>query len=153
RRQGGCEGRGGEGRREAPRRRIARHARHGRPLQGRREEGRGEEGRAEKVRSRMSRMRRVHLASLMLGLALPATAAAEIVRCAAPDGRVTYQQIPCESGTEARVGIPSEYPAPNSTERDRLLAREAALDRRLEAERERWQQDAALRAAREEREL
>ena len=101
----------------------------------------------------MFRMRRVHLASLMLGLALPATAAAEIVRCAAPDGRVTYQQIPCESGTEARVGIPSEYPAPNSTERDRLLAREAALDRRLEAERERWQQDAALRAAREEREL
>ena len=101
----------------------------------------------------MSRMRCVHIASLVVAFFLPAPAAAEIVRCAGVDGRVTYQQIPCESGSEARVGIPNNYPAPNSAERDRLLAREAALDRRLEAERERWQQDAALRSAREEREL
>ena len=98
-------------------------------------------------------MRRARLASVLLALAVPAEAGAEIVRCAGADGRVTYQQIPCESGSEARVGIPSEYPAPNVAERDRLLAREAALDRRLETERDRWQQDAALRAAREEREL
>ena len=101
----------------------------------------------------MSGMRSAPLACLVIALVIPAAAAAEIVRCAAVDGRVTYQQIPCESGTEARVGIPTDYPAPNSAERDRLLAREAALDRRLEAERDRWQQDAALRAAREEREL
>jgi hypothetical protein len=85
---------------------------------------------------------------------LPLAAGGEIVRCAAPDGRVTYQEVPCsEASRESRVGIRSEYPPPNQAERDRLLAREAALDRRLEAERDRWQQDAALRAAREEREL
>jgi hypothetical protein len=101
----------------------------------------------------MCRMRRVHVASMVFALFLPAPVVAEIVRCAGTDGRVTYQQIPCESGSEARVGIPNDYPAPNSAERDRLLAREAALDRRLEAERDRWQHDAALRAASEEREL
>lgn len=91
---------------------------------------------------------------LLAALALPAVAGAEIVRCAGADGRVTYQQLPCGGDmTEQRVGIPTEYPAPNHAERDKLLAREAALDRRLEAERDRWQHDAALRAAREEREL
>jgi hypothetical protein len=92
------------------------------------------------------------LAPLCLALVLPAAASAQIVRCAGSDGRVTYQQIPCADGNEQKVGIPSDYPPPNTAERERLLAREAAVDRRLEAERDRWQQDAALRVAREERE-
>jgi hypothetical protein len=102
-------------------------------------------------------MRRALLPNLLLGLVFVSGTAAhagEIVRCKGAGGSVTYQQIPCGSDTsEQRVGVASEYPPPNQAERDRLLAREAALDRRLEAERDRWQQDAALRAAREEREL
>lgn len=81
-------------------------------------------------------------------------AAPDIVRCKDSRGGVTYQAAPCPDKTdESRPGILSEYPAPNTAERDRLLAREAALDRRLESARDRWQHDAALRAAREEREL
>ena len=97
-------------------------------------------------------MRNLSLA--LLAMALPLGAEADIVRCAGPDGRVTYQEVPCsEASAEHKTAIRSEYPPPNQAERDRILAREAALDRRLEAERDRWQQDAALRAAREEREV
>ena len=99
-------------------------------------------------------MRSVTLVAACLALAVPLGAAGQIVRCAGPDGRVTYQEVPCvDASAERKVGIPVAYPPPNQAERDRLLAREAALDRRLEAERDRWQHDAALRAAREEREL
>lgn len=81
---------------------------------------------------------------------LAATAApGEIVRCAGPDGRISYQETPCpESTVEKRVGIPTEYPAPNIAERDRIFAREAALDRRLEARRDRELQEAMAREAR-----
>jgi hypothetical protein len=98
-------------------------------------------------------MRNLSFALLALALPLGATAA-DIVRCAGPGGRVTYQEVPCsEASAESKTSIRSEYPPPNTAERERLLAREAAADRRLEAERDRWQQDAALRAAREDREL
>ena len=81
------------------------------------------------------------------------TQAADIVRCVGLNGAVTYQQAPCpESTSETLVGIPTEYPAPNLAERDRLLAREADLYKRLEARREREANEAALREARLERE-
>jgi len=97
-------------------------------------------------------MRRAPLAfaistALLLGAAaLPAHAA--IYRCTSPSGEVSYQQTACAGHDEARVvDVPESYPAADSAERERLFAREAALDRRLEAERERESREAMARAA------
>jgi xanthine dehydrogenase iron-sulfur cluster and FAD-binding subunit A len=80
----------------------------------------------------------------------PLAGAAEIVRCAGAGG-VTYQDSPCPDASRATsLAIPAEFPPPNLAERDRLLQREAAMYRRLEARRERELKEAALR---EEREL
>jgi Skp family chaperone for outer membrane proteins len=88
-------------------------------------------------------------AALVLGAAaLPARAA--IFRCTAPSGEVTYQQAPCAQTEDARLlDVPESYPAANPSERERLFAREAALDRRLEAQRERESREATARAAAE----
>jgi hypothetical protein len=77
-------------------------------------------------------------AALLLLAAHAAAASAEIFRCTAPDGAVTYQQIPCPSASSERsVDVATSYPGIDSAERERLFEREAALDRRLEARRER----------------
>ena len=81
------------------------------------------------------------------GLAAVAGAAhAEVFRCTSPAGAVTYQEAPCAADQAARiVEVPESYPAANLAERDRLFQREAALDRRLEAERERRNREAIAR--------
>jgi hypothetical protein len=80
----------------------------------------------------------------------PPMVAAEIFRCVAPSGGVTYQEIPCiGSHAESRTAIPSEFPPVNEAERNRLFAREAALDSRLEARRERDTRELLARAERE----
>jgi hypothetical protein len=77
--------------------------------------------------------------------ALPA--AAEIYRCTSKGGAVTYQQIPCAASERATVlDLPGSYPAADPQERQRLFEREAALDRRLEAQRERDSREAVARA-------
>ena len=56
---------------------------------------------------------------------------AEIFRCTARDGGVTYQQDPCAASSNGgAVNIPTSYPD-YSYERERLALREAALDARL----------------------
>jgi hypothetical protein len=81
------------------------------------------------------------------GLAAFAGAAhADVFRCTSSAGAVTYQETPCAADQAARVvDVPERYPAANLAERDRLFQREAALDRRLEAERERWTREAIAR--------
>lgn len=70
-------------------------------------------------------------------LAGPAQAA-EIFRCTAPGGAVSYQETPCPDPSTARtLDVPAVYPAIDSQQREGLLQREAALDQRLEARRER----------------
>jgi hypothetical protein len=71
------------------------------------------------------------LALLAAAALLPLGAdAADIVRCQGPGGAVTYQQAPCpSSSTEKLVAIPTEFPEPNQRERERLLEREAELER------------------------
>jgi hypothetical protein len=60
------------------------------------------------------------------------SAHAEIFRCTASAGRVTYQEIPCASAEQSRtMDIPAAFPEVNNAERNRLLQREAALDARL----------------------
>ncbi len=72
---------------------------------------------------------------------------AEIFRCTSPAGAVSYQQTECAASETARkIDVPSAYPAADPAERDRLFAREAALDRRLEAERDRWNREAIAHA-------
>ncbi|MDQ3028265.1 MAG: hypothetical protein M3R58_17410 [Pseudomonadota bacterium] len=97
---------------------------------------------------------RLFLGCFLAVAALPAAASAsDIVRCIAAGGGITYQQAPCpEASSERFLAIATEYPAPNLAERDRLLQREAALYRRLEARREREAQEAVLREERQERE-
>ena len=57
-------------------------------------------------------------------------ASAEIYRCQSRQG-VTYQQTPCpDEAIAERVAIPTTYPD-YLAERDRLAAREAAMDARL----------------------
>jgi len=89
-------------------------------------------------------------ALLSLG-ALPA--AADVYRCSHAKG-VTYQEIPCpDSSVGERANIPTIFPEPNVAERERLLEREAALYKRLEARRDREVQEAVLRDAAAERQL
>jgi len=89
---------------------------------------------------------------LLLGcvaaVALPAPAA--ILRCTSARGAVTYQESPCPPSEAARVvHVPASFPAIDPRERERLFEREAALDRRLEARRERESREAIARAAQE----
>ncbi|HSN21033.1 MAG TPA: DUF4124 domain-containing protein [Usitatibacter sp.] len=84
----------------------------------------------------------------LLAAAFASSAHAEIFRCTSPAGGVTYQQSPCSAREAAkRLDIPDAFPAVDTGERERLLAREAALDRRLEAQRERESREAMARAA------
>jgi len=82
-----------------------------------------------------------------LAIALLAGAAhAEVFRCTSSSGSVSYQEMPCGADETLRVvNVPSAYPAPNVAERDRLFQREAALDQRLEMERERLSREAIVR--------
>ena len=83
----------------------------------------------------------------VLALAGTSATASEIHRCTSSRGEVTYQQVPCASGTESRA-MELVFPEVNREARDRLLQREAALDARLL---KRAEIDAAERIAREER--
>jgi hypothetical protein len=88
--------------------------------------------------------------SLLAALLLVAVggASAEIFRCTARDGSVTYQQDPCASASEGgAVNIPTTYPD-YGFERERLAQREAALDARLL---KRLEIEAAERIARDDR--
>jgi hypothetical protein len=70
---------------------------------------------------------------MLVALLLLATGlcSAEIFRCTARDGGVTYQQDPCAASSNGgAVNIPTSYPD-YSDERERLARREAALDARL----------------------
>jgi hypothetical protein len=89
------------------------------------------------------------LGAALLLIAANANASAEIFRCTAPGGSVTYQQVPCPAtDSGGAVDIPSNFPDANALERERLFRREAALDARLL---KRAEIDAAERIAREDR--
>ncbi|HEX5129145.1 MAG TPA: DUF4124 domain-containing protein [Usitatibacter sp.] len=94
-------------------------------------------------------------ATVALAACLAATGAAaqDIVRCKDARGAVTYQPAPCPDRTEqSRPQIPASYPEPNKAERQHIFEREAALDKRLEARRDRELQEQQMREARAERE-
>jgi Domain of unknown function (DUF4124) len=75
---------------------------------------------------------------LIIALGPEPAAAAAIFRCTEPGGSVTYQESPCPDSSAGRtLDVPAEYPAIDPRQRDSLLTREAALDQRLEARRER----------------
>ena len=97
--------------------------------------------------------------SLRLALAVAACLAAQgvgaqdIVRCKDARGAVTYQPAPCPDRTEeSRPRIATDFPEPNKAESRRVFEREAALDKRLEARRDRELQEQQMREARAERE-
>jgi uncharacterized protein DUF4124 len=91
-------------------------------------------------------MRIFLMAGLLLGLALDA-GASPIYRCSDAQG-VGYQQLPCAPGAVGdALAIAESYPQPDTAARERLLQREAALDRRLEAQRERLSREEATRIA------
>jgi hypothetical protein len=90
------------------------------------------------------------VAAIMGALAVPG-ASATVFKCRSADGTLTYQQLPCGAGEEALPsGLASEFPAPNVIERERLLLREAELDKRLEAQRDRLSAEAIARLSRPE---
>ena len=73
---------------------------------------------------------RLPIAALLAAFSL--SAHAEIFRCTAAGGAITYQEVPCPASAQARaMDIPVEFPEVNRAERDRLLQREAALDARM----------------------
>lgn len=93
-----------------------------------------------------SRSRLAGLAALAAALAMPA--GAEIFRCTSPRGDVSYQQAACPAMSASRVvDVPSSYPNADPMQRQQLFEREAALDRRLEARRERETREAIARDA------
>jgi len=103
---------------------------------------------------------RIRRMSLRLALAIAAAtlaaqgaAAEDIVRCRDARGAITYQPAPCPDRTEeSRPRIATAYPEPNKAESQRIFEREAALDRRLEARRDRELVEQQMREARAERE-
>ena len=95
---------------------------------------------------------RVTLAIAAAALAVQGVAAQDIVRCKDARGAVTYQPSPCPDRTEeSRPNIAASYPEPNRAESQRIFEREAALDKRLEARRDRELQEQQMREARAER--
>jgi hypothetical protein len=65
-------------------------------------------------------------------VSLACVAQGQIYRCTGAKGAVTYQEIPCADAEKARtMDIPAVFPEANTSERNRLLQREAALDARL----------------------
>lgn len=94
----------------------------------------------------MTALNRPMLAALLL--LATGLCSAEIFRCTARDGGVTYQQDPCAASSNGgAVNIPTSYPD-YSYERERLARREAALDARLL---KRLEIEANERIARDER--
>jgi len=94
----------------------------------------------------MTALNRPMLAALLL--LATGLCSAEIFRCTARDGGVTYQQDPCAASSNGgAVNIPTSYPD-YSYERERLALREAALDARLL---KRLEIEANERIARDER--
>jgi len=87
------------------------------------------------------------IACLCALAATGALADGPVYRCANA-GSVSFQQIPCANASEERAFELPSYPPINMLERDRLLAREAALDARLLR---RAEIDAQERIAREAR--
>jgi hypothetical protein len=71
-------------------------------------------------------------------------AAADIYRCATPGGGISYQELPCH-GVGAKTDLPTNFPEVNIAARETLLQREAALERRLEAQRERLSREEMTR--------
>jgi hypothetical protein len=97
---------------------------------------------------------RLALSAFAFAASLPALGASEIYRCAEKGGGITYQQMPCpDAAVGQRANVPTEFPPPNTEERERLFAREEALFKRLEARRDREVQEAVLRDAAAERAL
>jgi hypothetical protein len=91
--------------------------------------------------------------TLLALAALPALAGNDVFRCETSAG-ITYQQLPCPDASVARrADVPTDFPAPNVEERNRLFQREAELYKRLEARRDREVQEAVLRDAAAERAL
>ena len=75
---------------------------------------------------------RVKAALLAVLASIPLWSHGEIFRCTAAGGGITYQEIPCGAADQSRVmGIPATFPEVNTSERNRLLQREAAADARL----------------------
>lgn len=73
-------------------------------------------------------------------------AAAEIFRCSTPNGSLSYQELACAPNNDVgKVDVPSIFPDIDVAARERLLQREAALDQRLEAERERLSREEMTR--------
>jgi AraC-like DNA-binding protein len=88
--------------------------------------------------------------SIAAAIAVAATfdcSATTVHRCFTANLGVSYQEAPCEPGNDAGELDLSNFPEVNAAARDRLLQREAALDRRLEAERERLSREAMTRIA------
>ena len=72
-----------------------------------------------------------------------------VYKCIGSDGRISYQEQPCpESRDSQPMSLPSEFPPVNTAARDRLFEREAALDKRLEAERDRLTAESVARISR-----
>jgi len=93
-------------------------------------------------------MTRSILAISMLALLGPSLASAEIFRCQTSGSAVSYQQMPCDDkALGGPANIASEYPPVNARERERIFEQEAAMYKRLEAERDRLAQLAVVRAA------
>jgi hypothetical protein len=71
--------------------------------------------------------------------------AAPIHRCFTSNLGVSYQEAACTPGNDAGEFDFSNFPEINTVARDRLLQREAALDHRLEAQRDRLSQEEMTR--------
>ena len=96
----------------------------------------------------MKPVRLALVASILMGFA-SGSLAGEIIRCVSANGAVTYQAIACPDAAREQVtNISNDYPPINMAERERLLANERDLYKRLEAQRDR---DTALELARQAR--
>ena len=90
-------------------------------------------------------------ATLAVAASTALLAAPTVFKCTAGDGGVTYQQLPCpDASLSHALEVPAEYPPVDTAGRALLMEREAALDRRLEAQRDRLSAEAIAKISRPE---
>jgi hypothetical protein len=91
---------------------------------------------------------RVAASLALAALAAAGGAQAAVFRCVASDGAVTYQDSECPRAASGQAtNIPTDFPPVTEARRAELMQREAELQRRLEAQRERDDRMAAMRLA------
>lgn len=90
--------------------------------------------------------------ALLAAIAIRPAAAQEFLKCTTPEGRVTYQQVPCPAASaQSKVDATPANPDFDPAQRERVLKQGEEAGKRLEARAAREAEEARLREERRAR--